>query len=132
MIGRQLRLIGVSAFTDTVEFNDLGGQLYHDHTSEFLADQSVVTAGPSIYDSDGFEPPIADVASGIEVLTNTTGTVPKKDLNYIKPYPFGRYSDKGNPEDTPVVAIGPSHVHNVQTDMLALPPSFQVIFCRRV
>ena len=132
MINRQLRLIGVSAFTDTVEFNDLGGQLYHDHTSEFLADQSVVTAGPSIYDSDGFEPPLADVASGIEVLTNTTGTVPKKDLNYIKPYPFGRYSDKGNPEDTPVVAIGPSHVHNVQTDMLALPPSFQVIFCRRV
>lgn len=132
MINRQLQLIGVSEFSDIVEFNDLGGQLYHDHTSQFLADQSVITAGPSIYDSDGFEPPLADVASGVEVLTNTTGTVPKKDLNYIKAYPFGRYADKGNPEDTPVVAIGPSHVHNVQTDMLALPPSFQVIFCRRV
>jgi hypothetical protein len=132
MINRQLRLLGTSAFTDLIEFNALGGQRYHDHTSEFLADQSIITAGPSILDSDGFEPPLEDVASGIEILTNTTNTVPKKDLTYIKPYPFGRYSDKGNPEDEPITAIGPSHVHNVQTDMLALPPAFEMIFCRRV
>jgi hypothetical protein len=78
IINRQLRAINISEFKGATEFNTLGGQRYHDHTSDTIQDPNIITAGPSIFDSDGFEPPLADVSGGIEVLTNTTNTVPKK------------------------------------------------------
>lgn len=113
LAGFQFQNITGFALTD-----GLGGQRFHEHSEGEVI-------GSSIFETDGFEPPLLG-----ETITPTP--IPLGQTAAIKPYPFGFNPNVTRPEDPPVIAVGPGHAHSVMTDMEALPPSFPVRYCEKL
>lgn len=96
----------------------LGGNETHDHLSD-------AAAGASLDDSDGFE-----VSSDDE--TQTAVRVPRSSAVTVRAYPFGSQTNQNRAGDRPVYAINAAHRHALNTEMVAMPPSFPIIFCEKL